>query len=389
MPVPPNTDNYTVPGGQKIYFNNGSGERPLGNIVELDLNHVIENLEHWSNQSGDLKLDKIVPTTRKIEFSFKLDEPVLENLRMFFAGGAVENLGENPAVSVADIQAILTGIGFKSLGQYYGLSSVVVRQFLDKCFVSDGAVFTDHSVEVDSLAGTPFITLEDADSELYLGKDTKFKEAYFDLATPGVYGAVVVEYWNGSAWVAVTGLAGAAAALAADGKMQWDLPVDWAKTIVNGYSAYYLRITATTPWTTPATINCIRQNAVVLVDYQVDFGQAGTLDRVDGKIARIAAGMLVDGEAVKVSFNHTTWTAQQFALSMTGFIEGSARIEIFPSSGLGARKEYIIPKCQIKPNGNVKEDAKAFEEIPFTLSILSDHANNPTFPYGRLVVYED
>jgi hypothetical protein len=275
------------------------------------------------------------------------------------------------------------------VGQYSGLTAVTVRQFLDKCFAYTGSAFVDNSVEADSLTGTPFTPISDTDDVLYLGKDTPFKEVYFDFATPGSYGAVVVEYWNGSAWAAVSGLTGAAAALAADGKMQWTLPSAWAVTTINGYSAYYIKITATTPWTTPATINTIRQNCVVNVDYVLDAGVAGEEGRSPGRIGRLAAGMLADGEEVKVSFTYATWASAQFAIAGASFIEGAARLEVHPDAGRGIRFDVIIPKCILKPNGAIGLDDKKWMEVPMILEALDDTANTPLAPLGYYKSYEN
>jgi len=388
MPVPANVENYTVPGGVKLFFDDGTGERDLGNITELDLETGTEELEHFSNRSGKRLKDKVITLEEQLKLKFKFDEPVIENLKYYFKGGDIENLSPGTG-SITDRALTLAGTLLHSVGQYYGLSAVTVRQFLDKVFMYDGAAYTDHSEEADTLAGTPFATLTDADDELYLGKDTPFKEVYFDFGTPGVYGAVVVEYWDGDEWKAVSGLTGAAAALAADGKMQWTLPDDWALKTVNSYSAYYIRITATTPWTTPATVNCIRQNCVANTDYVLDAGQAGEDGRLPGRIGRLATGMLVDGEEVKVSFTHATWTSARFAIAGASFIEGAARLEVHPDTGRGLRFDVSIPKCIIKPNGGIGLDDKKWLETPMMLEALDDTANNPAAPFGYYVSYEN
>ena len=62
---------------------------------------------------------------------------------------AITVVGEGTA-AVVDQKATLNGTLLASLGKY-GLSTVTVRQFLDKCFVFDGAAYTDHSAEADAL----------------------------------------------------------------------------------------------------------------------------------------------------------------------------------------------------------------------------------------------
>ena len=52
MPVPASVENYTVPGGVKLWFDAGTGDRDLGNITEVDIEGGTEELEHFSNRSG-------------------------------------------------------------------------------------------------------------------------------------------------------------------------------------------------------------------------------------------------------------------------------------------------------------------------------------------------
>ena len=311
---------------------------------------------------------------------FKLVEPVIDNLRPFLKGGSITVVGEGTA-AVVDQKVTLDGTLLSSLVKY-GVSSVTVRQFLDKCFLYDKSAlaYLDHSAEADTLAGSAFATLEEADDALYLGKLTPFTEVYFDFAVEGVYGAVVVEYWNGSAWAAVVGLAGAAAALAADGKMNWDLPAAWETTIVNSSSAmYWIKITATTPWTTPATINCIRQNGVQNTDWILDPGQvAGGLEV--GKVGRLAGGFLEDGEEVKVSYTHTTWESLKFPVAAAGFQEGAARLDFAPSTGLSGK--YHVHKCQLKPDGSLPFDPTKELQLGMILEVLDNFTDTPTEPFG-------
>ena len=128
----------------------------------------------------------------------------------------------------------LAGAVLQSVGQYYGLSGVTVRQFLDKVFLYNGAAFVDHSAEADTEAGTPFDALIDANDFLYLGKATRFKELYANLAVTGSYTGLFWEYWDGDEWKALV-TSGAGDGLDADGPITFTPPVDWAKTTVNSH----------------------------------------------------------------------------------------------------------------------------------------------------------
>ena len=386
MPVPASVENYTVPGGVKLYFDAGAGERDLGNITEVDIEGGTEELEHFSNRSGKRLKDKVIVLEEKLTLKFKFDEPVIENLKYYFKGGDIENL--NPGTgAVTDLEIALAGTVLRSVGQYYGLTNVTVRQFLDKVFLYNGAAFVDHSAEADTEAGTPFDAMTDANDFLYLGKVTRFKELYANLAVTGSYTGLVWEYWDGDEWKALV-TSGAGDGLDADGPITFTPPVDWAKTTVNSQNLYWIRASATAV-TTPATVNCIRQNCVVNTDYVLDAGLAGEEGRLPGRIGRLATGMLVDGEEVKVSFAYTTWASAQFPIAGASFIQGAARLEVHPDSGRGIRFDVIIPKCILKPNGAIGLDDKKWLEVPMTLEALDDTTNTPQAPLGYYKSYEN
>ncbi|MDI6853004.1 MAG: hypothetical protein QME75_05290 [Deltaproteobacteria bacterium] len=386
MPVPPSIDNYTVPGGVKLFFDDGTGERDLGNITDLDIETGTEELEHFSNRSGKRLKDKIIVLEEKLNLKFKFDEPVIENLRYYFKGGDLENVTSGTGTK-SDLKLILTGTLLHSVGQYYGLSGVTVRQFLDKVFRYDGAAFIDHSAEADTEGGTPFDVLVDADDILYLGKNTRFKEVYADLAVNGSYTGLTWEYWDGDEWKALA-VAGAGANLAADGPVTFTLPADWARTAVNGQNLYWIRAKATAV-TTAATVNCFRQNLTQNTDWVADPGQAGAAGRLPGRIGRLATGKIVDGEEVKVNFTYATWEQVRFPIAGASFVEGSARLEVHPDAGRGLRFDVVVPKCLLKPNGAIGLDDKKWLEVPMMLEALDDSANTPDAPFGYYVSYEN
>ena len=386
MPAPANIENYTVPGGVKLFFNDGTGERDLGNLTDLDIETGTEELEHFSNRSGKRLKDKVIVLEEKLTVKFKFDEPVAENLRYYFKGGELENVGAGTG-SKSDLKLALAGTLLHPVGQYYGLNGVTVRQFLDKVLRYDGAAFVDVSAEADSEGGTPFDALQDANDVLYLGKNTRFQEVYADLAVNGSYTGLAWEYWDGEAWQALA-VAGAGAALAADGPITFTPPADWAKTAVNGENLYWIRATSTAV-ATPATVNHFRQALTQNTDWVLDPGQAGVEGRLPGRIGRLAGGKLTDGEEVKVSFTYTTWEQMRFPIAGSNFIEGAARLEVHPDSGRGLRFDVVIPKSLLKPNGAISLDDKKWLETPMMLEALDDHANTPEAPFGYYVSYEN
>lgn len=385
MPVPHNVDNYTIPGGIRLFFNDGSGERDLGNVVGLDLEVSNETLEHKSNRSGKLIVDKILNVEDRISLRFRLDEPVVENLKYYFRGGGIDLQGAGSGI-VTDRKIILSGTGFVSVGPYYGLSNVTVRQFLDYVLRYDGSVYHDHSLEADTPGGTAFTALADDSDYLYLGKRTKFQQAYFDLAVTGSYTGVAWQYWDGSNWSSLT-VSGSGANLSADGPVTFTPPSDWAQTLVNGKQGYFIRVSASSV-TTAATIYAIRQDGTVMVDYQLDPGRAAGNNRQDGRIARITTGIFADGEEVKVSFSYATWTALKMGLLTGNPIEGSARLEVQPAAGRGIGMDYIFPRALLRPNGNIPFDDTKWLEVPFELQVLDNSLNDPDYPLGYVLSYE-
>lgn len=104
---------------------------------------------------------------------------------------------------------------------------------------------------------TPFPSVEATGDYFAVGRSyTTFSQLIFDFAggTRGVGGVVAWEYWNGSAWTALSGVtdgtAGFTAALADGVVVSWTVPTDWARNEINGVSAYYVRARCTTVWTT-------------------------------------------------------------------------------------------------------------------------------------------
>lgn len=390
--LPPNIANYTVPGGVKLFFDDGTGERDLGNIVTIDMTPGTDELEHFSNRSGKRMKDHSLVLEEKLTIKVTLDEIVAEHWKYFFKAGDITNVGAGTA-TVTDQKLVLDGVLFNSLAGYYGLSAVTVRQFIDYCLLDDDSAgaFVDNSTEADTTAGTPFEGIAETADVLYFGKATPFKNLYLNLQTNGSYGARTWEYWNGSAWTAFIPT-GTGEPMDADGNVDIDAGgalTGWALTTVNSIQAYWVRVSVASV-TTPATIlSAGRQNGALYTDYQLDVGVAGADGRRVGSVARIAAGLFEAGEEVKVTFTHTTWTSQTMVVSGAGnFIQGSARIEMHPTTGRGTRMDLEIPLCQLKPEGNISLNDKEWLQIPLTLEVLDNTTNTPTYPMGRLVVYE-
>lgn len=390
MSTIPNTDNYTVPGGIKVFFNNGTGERDLGNIVGDSLSIVrnTDELEHFSNRSGTRLKDKIVTIQEAVQFDFNLDEIVIENFQYFFKGGSISNLGSSTSATV-DQKETLTGEIFSSL-EKPGLTLVTVRQYVDYVRSTfNGTTFTNNDVEADALLGVAFNGPGDTvDDRIYIGKLTKFGQVDFQVNVPGSYTGLTWEYWNG-AWVALT--TAGVDDFTADGIMTLTggAPSDWALTTVDGVTGYFIRTTVASVVTTQATIDSIGHLVITEnTDYKVDPGTAtGINANKDGRVARISSGVLESGEQIKVNFTYTTFSSQIFDIAGVSTIEGSARVEIQPSSGRGTSHNINIPKAQLVSNGNMDLNDSEFQQIPMSLVVLDNSSVSTSGPFGTVQVF--
>lgn len=375
---PPNINNLFVPGGVVFFFDPGTGERDIGLIEDPpDVESKATEIKVYSNRSGKRRLAKIFTTEEEVNWSFKLQEAVSLNMQAFFKGAALEAI--NPGTgSVVDQVVPLNGPVFSSVGEY-GISAVTVRSFLDFClrYIAASGTWIDNSALADQAAGNAFDLLDAAADALYLGKVTPFQTVHINLAVPGAYTGLAVDYWNGSAWVPVTGLGGAADGLAASGVMTFTLPSSWQQCFVNGIWGYFLKITATGV-TTAATATNLRGNFAQGTDYLVDPGQISPGYLV-GRIAGVAGGGIAVGESVKASFTYTTWSSLRFAVANDEYQQGAARIQFRPLKGF--QWNYIIPRCQIKPNGKMTIDDKKVLEVPMTMEVLDNSIMVPGTPY--------
>lgn len=385
MPQIHDTDNYTVPGGIKLFFDDGSGERDLGNMVDVSMGRDSKELEHFTNRSGVRLKDKVIALEESINIDFALDEPVLDNFILFFKGNAGVSQNAGTAAVVDQKVDLLPGFAFTSVGKP-GLTAVSARLFLDHVFLYDNSAlaYVDDSAEADTAAGTAFLANGEAAVDfLYLGKDTKFHSVTVDISVAGAYASPVWQYWNGSTWATLT--TAGTADLSADATFTFTAPASWATKSVNGKTGYWIRFT-TGAVTTAATILSIGRGALtVSTDYLVDPGT----NTNPGRIGAVSGGAIEDDEEIKVSFTYATAQAIISDFVQVGSVEGAARLEVHPQSGRGLQFDIEIPKCQIKNNGNLSLNDQEFMKIPLSLIVLSDVENTPTYPYGRILVYDN
>ena len=125
---------------------------------------------------------------------------------------------------------------------------------------SAGPSFVDETTDANSGADgdvTLFPATEATNDYFAVGFAQEFSKLIFDAGggTAGVGGTVAWEYWNGSAWVAVSGLSDGTTnftAGATDGQaVTWTAPTDWKTTSLNGSAQlYYIRARITGTYST-------------------------------------------------------------------------------------------------------------------------------------------
>lgn len=76
-------------GGARIFFDDSSGYRHLGNIPTISLANAVNELSHFTARSGTRRLDKKIALDINLSVKFQLDEFNTENLNTLFLGDGV------------------------------------------------------------------------------------------------------------------------------------------------------------------------------------------------------------------------------------------------------------------------------------------------------------
>ena len=106
--------------------------------------------------------------------------------------------------------------------------------------------FTDQYSTLTQQSGTATIIGGNVNDAIYWGSSGTFSSVIVELATPAAATwDIVWEYWNGSAWAALPGIADTTQGFTIGGTQQpqWDVPLDWATNAPTGTSltGYFVR----------------------------------------------------------------------------------------------------------------------------------------------------
>ena len=123
----------------------------------------------------------------------------------------------------------------------------------DVFFTDDGGVFVDDTTDIND-AGADDVqpypaaqAAQAANDAIYFGYRHQFTSLRIVIGTAGtdLVWDEQWEYYNGSAWVTLTGLSATATSVWTDAAgnvdITWNLPTDQAKTTVNGHNQYWVR----------------------------------------------------------------------------------------------------------------------------------------------------
>lgn len=160
------------------------------------------------------------------------------------------------------------------------------------CYLDDGGLYTLRDTEIQEATGDDVAALPATpavDDATYLGHATlTFARVDVNITTQGAgTWTVTWEYWDGSAWTALSGVTdGTTGFTAATGwkSVTFTLPEDWAKCTVDGVNAYWVR-GRVSAYTSVTTQPLLGQGYVIVTtadatwtDDTTDFTDAGAGD---------------------------------------------------------------------------------------------------------------
>lgn len=168
---------------------------------------------------------------------------------------ATTGLNDDPVITVRPFVRHGGSSGYVGAGESVSFARPRLKDLssIKAQFTTDGgSTYTDNSANViDNTTGV--MTLNSLDTVangdwIVLGGPTPFMGVALDYTNLNSNDATLsVEYWNGSAWVAVSNLldgtiASSTKTAGADGQVTWSMPTDWAASTINGIAAYYVRL---------------------------------------------------------------------------------------------------------------------------------------------------
>lgn len=109
-------------------------------------------------------------------------------------------------------------------------------------------IYNVYTTSLNSPKGVPFapfVATPTAGDSFYIGSTGLFSGLYLDVSTAGSGLTATWEYWDGSAWGALSPTIDQTSNGQTSGSVAWAIPSDWASTTVGGLSAFYIRLNLT------------------------------------------------------------------------------------------------------------------------------------------------
>jgi len=170
-----------------------------------------------------------------------------------------------------------TNYAYDTLNQIYYDDAIVKNQGLansevainfDNVFLFDGASYVDYTTEAGIEIGVEFNILSDIDEYFYVGYSETYSGIKFNLKDRASGCVLKTEYWNGAAWVELTlelnNYVDSTSSMLSNGLISYDIPGDWASTVVNSVNKYWIRFSTTSrPNQTAKVYYCIPGNSVI------------------------------------------------------------------------------------------------------------------------------
>lgn len=130
-----NAPNYTI-GGTRFWFNElldpttspprYNGFIDLGNVVENEAEQDVTTLEHFTSKSGTRRKDRELVSEISDEITLTLDEPNIDNVRIFMRGGDITDVADSAGNTVTGEVLNLVGTEVRILGRGYEADAIVV-----------------------------------------------------------------------------------------------------------------------------------------------------------------------------------------------------------------------------------------------------------------------
>lgn len=192
---------------------------------------------------------------------------------------------------------------------------------VDEAWQDDGGSFTEETDDVNSTAAGDIAFFHASTpatgDHFYLGDEAPFNDITINVSTGGAGGYTLLwQYWNGSAWTAVSGLTDDTNSLTTTGSnnVSFTRPTNWARNTVNSIDKFWFRarFDSGTMSTSP-----VGTQILIPGDVRVDFGSGDTvtinileggntplIDNVNGSTVNVIATVDVDVHVEDTSGNN-------------------------------------------------------------------------------------